>query len=101
MTLEFRGSLDPAWLRADPEAVPALIRALPSFVAEDEPCRFVLKAADSPNDWEADVWIWLRDDALELALVSPTSAWLDDVRGLVEELGVALLDDDGDPAEFD
>ena len=105
MTLEFQGSIDPDWLRANPDTVPSLIRALPSFVAEDASGRFVLEAADSDHDWDGDVWIWIRDDGLQLALVSGTSAWFEDVRALAEQLtrltSFELVDDDGERAEFD
>ncbi len=103
--LEFAGTIDPAWLEANPDVVPDLILALPSFVKEDEPGRFLLKAADSSHDWDADVWLWLTDRSLQVAVASFTSAFRDHLRALTTELhaltGFELLDDDGDPAEFD
>ena len=103
--LEYQGTIDRAWLEANPDTAPALIRALPSFLGEDEPGRFLLRAAGSDHDWDADVWLWLTDEGLLVAVASPTLAFHEDVRSLVEALrpltGFELLDDDGDPAEFD
>jgi hypothetical protein len=103
--LEFAGALEPEWLQANPRVVPDLVRAMPSFLREDEPGRFLLRAPESDHDWDADVWLWLTDTGLQVAVAALTSAFRADLQALADELhrltGFELFDDDGRPAEFD
>ena len=96
---------DSDWLKAHHQRVREFIASLPTFLREGERGHLLLHERHPGTAWEYEVEIAFRPNALDVSVLSPTRAWLEDVPRLVDWLSkqteAVVLDDDDEEWNFD
>jgi hypothetical protein len=92
---------DPAWYSANVDHIADRLRSVPRFTTEAAGHEYRFKDVTVENSWSYDLRIFLRPQAIDIEVSSPTASFHSDFRSIYDwirrETSAQLVDDDGTP----